>query len=196
MSKFRIVSLALLAAILSCALPVRAAEDGGWIDLFNGKDFTGWDILKCEAVVQDGAILLKSGNGLVQTKEQYANFTLDVEWKALKEDKWDSGIYFRYTTVPPKRPWPGRYQANMRKGMEGNVGGLKGATSKGLIKAGEWNRFVLTVNGTAASLEINGKPAWKADGLKVVEKGFISLQAEVPGGGQFLFKNVRLKVLP
>jgi len=172
----------------------RAAEADGWLDLLNGKDLTGWDVLGCEAVVQDGALLIKGGNGLVQTKEQYANFVLDVEWKALKEDKWDSGIYFRYTSVPKGRPWPPRYQANIRKGAEGNVGELKGATSKGLVKPGEWNRFVLTVRGTAVELEINGKPAWKADGL-AEPKGFISLQAEVPQGGQFLFRNVRIKVL-
>jgi len=29
-----------------------------------------------------------------------------------------------------------------------------------------------------------------------VAKGYISIQAEVPGGGQFLFRNVRIKVLP
>jgi hypothetical protein len=196
MSKSRTVCMSIvIAVVLGGAVRSRAAEGDGWVDLFNGKDLTGWDVLKCEAVVQDGMILLKEGNGLVQTKEQYADFVLDLEWKALKPDKWDSGVYFRYTSVPKGRPWPGRYQANMRKGMEGNVGGgIKGATSKGLIKAGEWNRFVLTLKGTAVSLQINGKPAWEADGIKV-PKGFISLQAETPGGGQFLFRNVRIKVL-
>ena len=98
------------------------------------------------------------------------------------------------SAVPKGRPWPPRYQANIRQGIEGNVGSLKGARSKGLTKPGEWNRFVLTVQGTRASLEINGKPAWQADGLKL-PKGCLSLQAEVPGGGQFLFRNVRLEVL-
>jgi len=182
-------------AVLVCAALAAAAEDEGWTQLFNGKDLTGWDVLKCEVEVQDdGALLIKAGNGLVQTKEQYADFVLEAEWKALKADNWDSGIYFRYTSVPKGRPWPPRYQANMRKGMEGNVGELKGATSKGLVKAGEWNRFVLTVRGTTAALEINGKPAWKADGLQE-PKGYISLQAEVPNGGQFLFRNIRLNVL-
>jgi len=185
---------ALALLVCTAAGQARAAEDDGWTELFNGKDLSNWDVLKCEAVVQDGVLLIKSGNGLVQTKEQYADFVLDVEWKALKPDKWDSGIYCRYTSVPKGRPWPGRYQANIRKGMEGNMGGLKGATSKGLTKPGEWNHFVLTVRGTAAALEINGKPAWKADGL-AVPKGYISLQAEVPNGGQFLFRNVRIKIL-
>ena len=75
--------------------------------------------------------------------------------------------------------------------MEGNVDELKGAKSQGLTKAGEWNHFKLTVVGTKAELEINGKAAWKAEGVEEPE-GFISLQAEVPGGGQFLFKNIRV----
>ena len=45
--------------------------------------------------------------------------------------------------------------------MEGNVGGLQGAQSKGLTKAGEWNRFKLTVQGARAELEINGKPDYR-----------------------------------
>jgi len=174
-----------------------AADDDGFKPMFNGKDFTGWDVLKCEAeITKDGELLIKDGNGLVQTKEQYANFVIAFEWKALKADKWDSGVYFRYTSVPKNRPWPGRWQANLRKGMEGNVGGIKGAASTGLCKDGEWNQFVLTVDGTGCSLEINGKPAWKgSDGL-TVPKGFISIQAEVPQGGQFLFRNVKIKTLP
>jgi len=197
MTSQRFVCSAALIAVVACLATagiLRAEESDGFVEMFNGKDFTGWDVLTCEAEVQaDGSVLLKAGNGLVQTKEQYTDVVLDVEWKALKPDRWDSGIYFRYTEVPQGRPWPRRYQANMRKGMEGNVG-LPGATSTGLIKPGEWNRFVLTVQGTTAALEINGKPAWKADGLED-PTGHIALQAEIPGGGQFLFRNVRIKDL-
>jgi len=183
------------AAMAALAGAAWAGEAEGWTDLFNGKNLSNWDVLKCEAEVQDGALLIKAGNGLVQTKEQYGDFVLDVEWKALKADRWDSGIYFRYTEVPKGSPWPPRYQANLAKGIEGNVSELKGASSKGLVKMGDWNRFVLTVRGAAAELEINGKSAWKAEGI-AVPKGYISLQAEVPQGGQFLFRNVRLKPLP
>ena len=73
--------------------------------------------------------------------------------------------------------------------MEGDVSGLKGARSTGLTKPGEWNHFKLTINGTRAELQINGKPAWKADGLKV-KSGYLGIQAEVPQGGQFLFKDI------
>ncbi len=79
--------------------------------------------------------------------------------------------------------------------MAGYLVGLEGVPSEGLVKAGEWNRFKLTVLGSKASLEINGKPAWEADGLEGPEEGFISLQAEVPGGGQYRFRNIYLTEL-
>lgn len=64
------------------------------------------------------------------------------------------------------------------------------AESKGLLKDHEWNSFKLTVRGTKAELEINGKPAWKADGLEGPKEGFIGIQAEVPGGGQHRFRKI------
>ena len=160
------------------------------VSLFNGKDLKGWSILKCEVEVKDGNMFIKGGNGLVQTAKKYQNFVLEYEWKALGENKWDSGVYFRYTSVPKGRPWPKRYQANLLKGKEGDVGGIEGASSKGLLKDREWNKFKLTVNGSKISLQINGKDAWKGDGLEDLEAGFIAVQAEVPGGGQHYFRNI------
>ena len=175
----------------TAAEPAAAPAGGGArVSLFDGKTLAGWDVLKCEAVVDNGEILLKSGNGLVQSQKKYGDFVLEFEWKPLKDDKWDSGVYFRYDGVPANRPWPKRYQANMRKGDEGNVDGLAGAKSTGLIKPGDWNSFKLTVRGTKAEMEINGKPAWKADGLAGPTESYIALQAEVPGGGQNRFRNI------
>jgi len=174
---------------------VKAPKPGQRVALFDGKNLDAWDVLKCEAVVDHGSILLKAGNGLVQTKRKYRDFVLEYEWKALKDSEWDSGVYFRYDSVPDNQPWPPRYQANLRQGDEGNVGGLKGATSQGLFKNGEWNSFRLTVRGATAEMQINGKPAWKASGLEGPEDSFISLQAEVPGGGQNRFRNIYITEL-
>jgi len=161
---------------------------------FDGKTLTGWHVTGCQAGVKDGAIFIESGNGLLRSDAKYADFVIELDWKALKPDRWDSGIYFRCELPPKGVPWPKRYQVNLRKGMEGNVSGLDGATSEGLCKPGQWNRFKLTVVGTTAALEINGQPAWKADGLESA-CGYICLQAEVPGGGQFLFRNIQITEL-
>ncbi|MEI6676327.1 MAG: DUF1080 domain-containing protein [Verrucomicrobiota bacterium] len=181
-------------AALLCALsiPVLAAEDAKRVSLFDGKALDAWDVIQCEAVVQDGCILIKEGNGVVQTQKKYGDFVLEFDWKSLKGDNWDSGVYFHYDAIPANSPWPNRYQANLRKGDEGNVDGLKGAKSQGLFKNGEWNSFKLTVRGTTVELEMNGKPAWKADGLEGPKESFICLQAEVAGGGQCLFRNIHI----
>jgi hypothetical protein len=146
--------------------------------LFDGKSLDGWVVTDCKVEIQDGALLLKEGNGLVRTKEKYGDFTLAWECKPLADDNWDAGVYFRWDLPLPKgRPWPSRYQVNLKKGQEGNIQDL--------------NAFKLTVSGTKAELEINGKPAWKADGLKTSE-GYIGLQCETPSGGQFLFRNITI----
>ena len=186
MKKDFAIRLLLLVNLLTTGV---ASAENKRVSLFNGKNLEGWTVLTCEAEVADGNLLIKSGNGLVQSEKKYLDFVLEYEWKALGADNWDSGVYFRYTSVPEKRPWPKRYQANLLKGKEGNVG-IKGATSKGLIKEREWNKFQLTVKGSNIALMINGKKAWEADGLEDLEAGFIALQAEVPGGGQHLFRNI------
>ena len=187
MKKGLVFPLLLAASLLASGF---ASAEEKRVTLFNGKNLKGWSVLKCEAEVKDGNMFIKSGNGLVQSEKKYQNFVLEYEWKALGEDKWDSGVYFRYTSVPKGRPWPKRYQANLLKGKEGNVGGIKGATSKGLLKDREWNKFKLTVKGSKISLMINGKKAWEGDGLEDLAAGFIAVQAEVPGGGQHFFRNI------
>ncbi|MHB8953271.1 MAG: 3-keto-disaccharide hydrolase [Pirellulaceae bacterium] len=174
-------------AVCTCGF-VGAGES---VSLFDGKTLDGWDVLKCQAVVKDNAILLESGNGLVQAKQRYGDFVLEFEYKALKSEAWDSGVYFRYSEVPENSPWPERYQVNLRQGGEGDLVGFDAGKNEVPTKPGEWNRFELTVKGSVASLKVNGKAAWKVDGIEV-PSGHIALQAEIPGGGQFLFRNIRI----
>lgn len=182
---------ALCVAVMGLASMGQAAEP---TVLFDGKSLDQFDVLGCEAVVQDGSILIKAGNGLVQTKKQYSDYVLECEWKTLHADNWDSGIYFLYKEKPAGAPWPKQYQVNLRKGMEGDLVGSDKGKNPVKVDAHAWNKFELTVRGGAASLQVNGKPAWKVDGLEA-GKSFIALQAEVPGGGQFLFRNVKITEL-
>jgi hypothetical protein len=197
---FCAIVMAMALCATSCT-SFKSQQDGSGaggarVALFDGKSLNGWTVLNCEAAVDDGDILIVAGNGLVQTAKKYRDFVLEFEWKPLRDNKYDSGVYFRYDVVLQGRPWPARYQANLMQGMEGNVSDLPGAQSKGLIQPGQWNRFKLTVRGTKVALEINGTPAWQADGLAAEPaEGYIALQAEVPGGGQHRFRNIYLTEL-
>jgi hypothetical protein len=192
--KLWIVNIALAALVIAGLSAVEPALAGEPVVLFDGTSLDNFDVIKCEAPIQDGAILLKSGNGLVQTKKKYADFVLEYEWKALKEQGWDSGVYFRYDEVPQGRPWPNKYQVNLRWGMEGDLVGFKDGKNTVKLDPHEWNRFELTLKGTKASLKVNGEEAWSVDGIEK-PSGFIAVQAEVPGGGQFLFRNIRITEL-
>ena len=68
------------------------------------------------------------------------------------------------------------------------------ARSMGLVKPGEWNHVKLTVIGDKATMEINGQAAWETDGLEARD-GYLGIQVEVPGGGQFEFKEITVTEL-
>jgi len=179
--------------LLSVILSGRVyAQDA--VSLFDGKTLKGWKVMTCEAEVVDGAILIKSGNGVLAAEKQYADFVLECDWKQLHTNMWDSGIYFRCALPQGNAPWPNQYQVNLRKGEEGAIGGADKTKAASLFKKDEWNHFKLTVKGKTAELEFNGEKAWSREGIEPA-KGHLCLQAEVPQGGQFLFKNITIKEL-
>ena len=190
MLQFRRVFAAVCGLLIVAASSVQAA-DHYKAALSNGRNLDGWQVTNCDATVENGLLVLKAGDGLVRTNERHGDFVLELDWRARRENNYDAGIYIRADLPPEGKPWPARYQVNLKQGDEGNVAPLKGAKSSGLVKSGEWNHFKLTVIGDTAELEINGKPAWKATGLENAD-GYVGLQSEVDGGGQFEFRNIEL----
>ncbi len=189
----RLLLVALL--VFARAASTAAATDGFTTSLFNGHDLSGWHVTRCEAGVENGTLVLQSGNGFVRTDHRYRDFVLELDWKARNAEKWDSGIYIRSELPGPTgRAWPTRYQVNLAQGMEGNIKDLPGATSTGLVKPGQWNHFKLTVVGRNADLEINGHQAWHTDAVAALD-GYIGLQSEVPVGGQFEFRDIKITEL-
>lgn len=162
--------------------------------LFNGKDLAGWVKTECETEIKDGVLLLKSGEGWIRTERPYTNFELTWECRNLKKEAYDSGVHFRAELPAGKAHWPKKFQVNLKINEEGNLTSIKSAASTGLYKNGEWNKFDLKVSGSAAELAINGKPAWKTDGIDAAA-GYIGLQSEVTLGGQFEFRNIKLTEL-
>lgn len=76
-----------------------AADEEGWVSLFNGKDLDGWEQLngKAKYTVEDGAIVgtsvPNSPNSFLCTKMDYGDFILEFEFKA--HPSMNSGVQFR-----------------------------------------------------------------------------------------------------
>jgi Domain of Unknown Function (DUF1080) len=95
------------AAQLPDALASKQAGDQGWVQLFNGKDLTGWkvnDKSPGKWEVKDGCIV---GSGekashLFSDRDDYQNFHYRIEAKV--SDKGNSGQYFRAKFAPGYPP--------------------------------------------------------------------------------------------
>ena len=190
----RTLALAAALVLVPSLLPAEDVKkaDEKFVSLFDGKSLDGWKVEKCEVTVEDGCIFLKGGNGWMHTDKQYADFVLELDWKSVKKEKYDSGVYIRAVAIKPRQNWPDKNQINLREDLLGSIKEFKETGSHtDMVKAGEWNHFRITVIGQTCSLEINGKSAWKLDAFKPAS-GYIGLQCEVPGGGQFYFRNVQI----
>ena len=189
-----VVATLLFPSVLLAQDAPKAAEKAAekFVSLFDGKTLDGWKVENCQVEVQDGCIFLKGGNGWLRSDKTYGDFVLELEWKALKKEHYDSGVFIRAVWPAGKSPWPERNQINLRQDLMGNIQEYKAAVPRGdLVKPGEWNHFRIVVVGKTVELLINGKQAWKIGNFKPA-RGPIGLQCEVPNGGQFLVRNFRI----
>ena len=72
-----------LLAIVSISLPfVSAADDDGWVSLFNGKDLSGWTISENgQFTVEDGCIVVRGKRAHLFTKKTFKDFHFKTEIK-------------------------------------------------------------------------------------------------------------------
>ena len=85
-----------------CAAAVVAADDDGFVPLFNGRDLTGWVNANCAPEtwsVKDGVIHCTGRpTGAMRTTRQYENFILEVEWRHLSKGG-NSGVFIWGTPI-------------------------------------------------------------------------------------------------
>ena len=229
----------LFSLLFATALPVFAedallnsltAEEkaAGWKLLFDGKDASAsWrgyqkETLAEQWAVEDGALVLKSkGGGNIVTREQYESFEFSIDWKI--SEGGNSGIMFKVLETEPK-PWftgPEVQIQDNAKGHDPQKAGwmyqLYAASVDTTKPVGEWNRFVLKCQKTAAgtfqcehwmngtkyvAYEI-GSDDWNQKvaaskfkdkpGFAKAAKGHICLQDH---GNEVAFRNLKIRVLP
>ena len=181
------------------------------IDLFNGRDLTGWmafsDGEESTATwrVADG-VLICSGSpaGYLKTDRDHTNFCLEFDWRWASEPG-NSGVLLR--VQGEDRVWPRCIEAQLKSGRAGDFYALGDATLKAdparvdparshhvphrepcERPAGEWNHYRILVDGGKIELEINGTLANEAWECAEVP-GRIAFQSE---GAEIHFRRIRL----
>ncbi|GIW82836.1 MAG: glycosyl hydrolase [Gemmatales bacterium] len=149
--------------VLLCAVAQSYADDDkGFELLFNGKNFEGWQDRNGKApgkgwVVKDGAMVRAERAGDIWTKERFANFILDLEFKTTG----NSGVFIR-TDNPKDNVQTGiEIQIdNPPSGKPGkhSVGAIYDlvAPTKNVAKRNDWNRLVITCIDNRIKVAMNG----------------------------------------
>jgi hypothetical protein len=91
-----------LILLMATAVAARAADNSGFVPLFNGRDLTGWVNANCAPEtwsVRDGMIhCTGQPTGALRTERQYENFILEVEWRHLSYGG-NSGVFIWGTPI-------------------------------------------------------------------------------------------------
>jgi len=203
------------------AAVTQAAASG-----FRVLDLTAFRGYESEAVpagwtISGNEITKSHGTGDIMTKDQFANFELELEWKI--GNAGNSGIFYRATKEYDHIYWSGpEYQllddANAGDGKNpltsaASAYGLY-APPRGVVKpADEWNTTRIVVRGAHVEHWLNGQkvveyelwsPDWKAKvaaskfkdwpNYGLAKRGYIGIQGD--HNGTLSLRNIRIRELP
>ena len=188
--------IALICVTLSVTIMGYSAN-GQWQEMFNGKNFKGWEKLdgSAEYRIENGEIIgtSKTGtpNSFMATKKIYGDFILEYE---MKMDRGVNG-YQVECDDHADRPWVGGIYEEADRGwlypMSYNQDSYKS------FGPGEWNQFRIEAIGNTIRTYINGVSfANLVDDAR--PEGFIALQVHGIGdkqeleGKEIRWKNIRI----
>lgn len=208
-----------LNLILLLGLAPAAFGQGGWVSLFNGKDFTGWKVggdqtsfqVKDGALVAHGPVAHAFYEGPVNNHD-FKNFELMVDVMAAPNS--NGGVYFHTEFQAQGFPRKGfevqvnnTYQQDpVKTGSLYHVTDIGVDQIKGITADNEWFTEHIIVQNNTITIRLNGKEVVKWtqpadwDGGRegpgrVIGRGTIALQGHDPTSTVY-YKNIRIKPLP
>lgn len=182
-------------------------NDDGWIQLFNGKDLTGFKTFDPKQLneawhVKDGILLSrgKAVSHLFSEKGDYENFHYRIEVKI--SDKGNSGQYFRTQFGPG---YPKGYEAQINSNFPdpqktGSLYNFAKITEM-LVPPDTWFTQEVIANGNHIQIFVNGKKTVDfKDAKNTFPRGHFAIQQHGPAKGgpdvQVALKKIEIKLLP
>lgn len=204
-----------------CLLPLlvlalSGAEPRDRIELWNGRDLTGWKFHVNDATLaaadvcrmSDGVLhLATKASGYLRTEKTFSNYHLHVEWRWPHDAPAGSNSGVLLHVHGPDAVWPLCFEAQLKTGNAGQIVGLgldiPGAPLQNKRKRaprladssekppGEWNTYEIFCRGDTIEVFVNGVRQNRVGQLPV-GAGAIALQLE---GYPVDFRNVWLEPL-
>ncbi len=203
-------ALSLACCCAALAAPAARAAESGWVDLFNGKDLSGWVQRGGAASYQVqgneiiGSSVPKTGNSFLCTARAYTNFVLELEFNVATN--LNSGVQIRSECHPtPVEVKAGgktiKIPANRVHGYqveidpsarawtagiydEGRRGWLKdlktNEPARKAFRQGGWNRLKIEARGSSIRTWLNEVAAAELED-DLTPAGFIGLQVHGVG---------------
>ena len=206
--------------------PVRAAraaspaaqapeKEAGFIPLFDGTSFAGWDgdTTRTWRIV-DGALVGGSleekvpHNEFLATTREFGDFVLKLQFKLLgTEDFINAGVQFRSQRVPSHYEMVG-YQADL--GDPNWWGSLYDESRRNrllaqsdlsvvnrVLRRGDWNDYEIRCEGSRIVVSINGAQTidYPEPYTSIPQRGRIALQVHGGGKVEVWYRNLRVRAL-
>jgi len=186
-----------LVFALSKAVAQDAITPASHVELFNGKDFSGWAFFMRSNSPPEDSWSITNGlihctgrpNGFMRTKDNYHDYVCTVEWRFLKPG--NTGVLVDMQL--PDNVWPRCVECQGMHDHQGDFwlwGGVAGAEPVNLRKngikmlqpsaekpVGEWNTYQTVCRTNTVEIIVNGTSMNKLTGC-TVSSGFIGLQSE------------------
>lgn len=191
------------------------SDKDGWIELFNGKDLSGWKVSENPDTfkVEDGKLIVKGPRAhmFYEGDVADANFK-NFQWKCeiMTMPQANSGMYFH--TKYQEEGWPQKgyeVQVNQTHGDPRKTGGLyaiKDVMDQSPVKDNEWYTQEVTVKDNRVVVKVNGEvtcdytepenhvpPADKSE--RKLSSGTIAIQGHDPGS-EIHYRSIKIKPLP
>jgi len=216
-AQMALLCFALVSAISAIAQDSKPAiTPTKHIELFNGKDFSGWTFCmrtngdSSQTWIVTNGVIHCTGkpNGYLRTKQDYRDYQLTVEWRFVRvAPKADNTGILVHMQLPDK-VWPRCIQNQGKHNNQGDLIYMAGAESKehkGMDAntpvpkqgpsnekpVGEWDTILTVCSGNDVKAYVNGK--LMNEGTEcTISSGFIGFQSE---GGEIEIRKVFLEPL-
>lgn len=179
--------------------------DKSKINLFNGKDLSGWEVYGTELwyVDSEGNMVCESGPdkqyGYLATRDYYNDFDLTIDFKQLANG--NSGVFFRSFVEPDAKVHGWQCEVAPKNC---DTAGIYESYGRGwlvqipddkekFLKSGEWNTLRIRVEGNHVQTWLNGEAMADFNDEKIgAAQGRIALQIHDGGGIKVLWRNIKV----